>query len=109
MTVAEARQSKLGQPVLGRSTETGVTWCGGGTTAGLAAGAVASGPCTGSAGTPVASKGGLESADMDSITRKGGAGAGTVMVRRCIRNGIDSEATSTTVHAVIWVCGFRTR
>src|SRR5215467_8261162 len=63
----------------------------------------------GGPGTETASDSGLESVDMAWATGEDGGAAGMVTVSRCISNGIASEATSTTVHAVICACGLRTR
>src|SRR6478609_4734970 len=76
-----------------------------------AAAAVRSGPageCIASQ-ERIASGGRLGAADTILAHCAGGGSTGIVTVTKCISTGIDSEASSTTVHAVIWAWGFRTR
>src|ERR1700756_940112 len=105
------RQSKPGQPDPWRSAGSGITGYDGWDVAlRSVAGGTARGPGVGTAGISTGSERGAESLDdRDSTTRNGGAAAGMVTVRRCIRAGIAKEAASTTVHAVIWARGLRTR
>src|SRR5712675_2829870 len=57
----------------------------------------------------IASRGRLGAADTILANCGGGGPTGIVTVTKRISTGIDSEASSTTVHAVICACGFRTR
>src|SRR6266702_1031598 len=77
-------------------------------TALFTAGAMAAPGAIGSAGCGVS---GIEiSAGQNSSgtgTDKGSRSM--VSVGQCITNGIASDASSTTIHAVMWTCGLRTR
>src|SRR5215471_8087537 len=103
MAAGSTRQSKLGQAGPRRAAGSGTTGCDGwGMALRSVAGSRAGGPGVGTADISTGSERGAESLDdRDSTTRNGGAAAGIVTVRRCIRAGIAREATSTTVHAVI--------
>src|SRR5262245_13997889 len=116
MPVTNDRQSTEAEMV-GRGVSPGVS-----TIAGANAGEAAAGSGGGNAGSETTglgagcagentiSDGGLERAEVKAPTKgeKGGA-TGMVNVSRCTISGMDSEATNTTVQAVMCACGLRTR